>query len=350
MKYLEYKKYDHATYTLPVWEGDTVYNETVMLVGKREVPLLYSADRIISVRSSDLKKEYTEGVDYTLKDGRLIFSEKSDAPCFTLEEYYPAVPEKGKYLNCNISGREHIFFSEGSTIFERQLHVTYTHSDKWDGFVPSRSEKLERFRQRALNGEELTVLFYGDSITTGLNSSGKVGCEPYAATWCDMLAESMRKAFNNERLNFVNTAVSGKNITWAADKLKERAVDVAPDLMIFAFGMNDGELEADVFIEKLEGVLREFSTACPDCDVAVVSTTLPNKEVKGFWGNQYLFEPKMVELCSGLEHTDVIPMSSMHKALLEKKRFFDMTGNNVNHPNDFLARIYAQTAIKTIIG
>ena len=35
-------------------------------------------------------------------------------------------------------------------------------------------------------------------------------------------------------------------------------------------------------------------------------------------------------------------------ALLEKKRFFDMTGNNVNHPNDFLASVYAQTILKIL--
>ena len=46
----------------------------------------------------------------------------------------------------------------------------------------------------------------------------------------------------------------------------------------------------------------------------------------------------------------IVPVTSMHKSLLEKKRYYDMTGNNVNHPNDFMARIYAQTVNKTILG
>ena len=34
------------------------------------------------------------------------------------------------------------------------------------------------------------------------------------------------------------------------------------------------------------------------------------------------------------------------KEKLYKKRFQDMTSNNTNHPNDFLARIYAQAILE----
>ena len=41
-------------------------------------------------------------------------------------------------------------------------------------------------------------------------------------------------------------------------------------------------------------------------------------------------------------------MTGMHHALLKRKLFRDMTGNNVNHPNDFLARVYAQTILAVL--
>jgi hypothetical protein len=41
-------------------------------------------------------------------------------------------------------------------------------------------------------------------------------------------------------------------------------------------------------------------------------------------------------------------MTEIHQYLLTKKLFRDMTGNNINHPNDFLARAYAQTLLKTM--
>jgi hypothetical protein len=33
-------------------------------------------------------------------------------------------------------------------------------------------------------------------------------------------------------------------------------------------------------------------------------------------------------------------MSSVHRHLLARKEYYHMTGNNINHPNDFLARVY----------
>ena len=43
-------------------------------------------------------------------------------------------------------------------------------------------------------------------------------------------------------------------------------------------------------------------------------------------------------------------VNSVTKAMLETKDFYDFAGNNINHPNDFLHRIYAQTLLQTVIG
>ena len=36
-------------------------------------------------------------------------------------------------------------------------------------------------------------------------------------------------------------------------------------------------------------------------------------------------------------------MTSMHRHLLRRKEYYHATGNNVNHPSDFMARVYAMT-------
>ena len=35
-------------------------------------------------------------------------------------------------------------------------------------------------------------------------------------------------------------------------------------------------------------------------------------------------------------------MTELHRILLSRKAYHHMTGNNINHPSDFLARLYAQ--------
>lgn len=345
-----YCKYDHETYTLPLWEGNVVYNETLLFVGETEAPLLYTVDRVIAVLSSDLKTEYVEGKDYLVKDGKIVLTENTTIPILSLEDYYPIKKPDGKCFASNVAGHKWIMFGEGDTFFSRQIHVTYTHSDSWTGFIPQKSEKFGRFIEKAFRGEEVTVLFFGDSITTGANSSGRIGVEPYADSWPEMVVKSMKKFFGNDKINYINTAVGGKSVEWGIETLKERAIDVNPDLMILGFGMNDGHRNAEAFCGLTEQLLLQFHAACPEADVAVIATMLPHFRVAGVWGNQYSYEEALISLCKKYDYLELIPMTSVHKAVLEKKRYYDMTGNNVNHANDFLARLYAQTINKVILG
>ena len=39
-----------------------------------------------------------------------------------------------------------------------------------------------------------------------------------------------------------------------------------------------------------------------------------------------------------------------HADILTRKRYYDGTSNNVNHPNDFICRLYAQTILYTLCG
>ena len=36
-------------------------------------------------------------------------------------------------------------------------------------------------------------------------------------------------------------------------------------------------------------------------------------------------------------------VTNTHEGVLTRKKFYDFTGNNINHPNDFLNRVYSQT-------
>lgn len=347
---LEYKKYDLNTYTLPIWEGNYVYNETIMFVGETEAPLLYTPDNVISVRSFDLLTEYVLGEDYTVEDGKIKLTPNTRIPSFSVEEFYPAEAVPGKCFASLVEGHPYIFFSEGSTIFQRQIHVTYSHGGKWNGFLPTKSEKFGRFFEKASRGDKVVVLFFGDSITTGANSSGRVGCEPYADTWMEMIVKKMREYFHNDNIEYVNTAVGGTATPWAIEVLQERAIDIAPDLMFLGFGMNDGSRSPEEEDRLMRELIGKFVTACPNCDVAMISPMLPHFRLKGFWGNQPKFEEKFSDICAEYEHIDLIPVTSVHKEILKYKRYYDMTGNNVNHPNDFLARVYAQTALKVLFG
>ena len=311
----------------PLFTGSVMTNETVLFMGTDDAaPLMYRADEILSVTSFDLKTNYVEGVDWTFDAATHTIRPTANTrmPYYTEAEWYP---ESGRFA-CNLSGKSYVFFSEGSVISLHQVCVTYRHSDAWEGPVPrddsaAYAPMLEVFAMRQ-GGK---TLFYGDSITTAANSSGAIGCEPYIPGWPKQVHDGIVEATGNVGLEYVNTAVGGKNTQWGLDNVQERVIAHAPDFVLIAFGMNDTLSAAD-YSAKHEAMVNAIHAALPNAAVMLVSPMVPN-----------------LEATSGFSRIGCANVNTMHAAVLAKKRFRDMTGNNVNHCNDFSARIYRDTIL-----
>ena len=64
--------------------------------------------------------------------------------------------------------------------------------------------------------------------------------------------------------------------------------------------------------------------------------------------NQYNYVVVLNEIAVERENVAVADVATLSFRLLQLKKFRDMSANNINHPNDFLHRVYAQTIVKTI--
>ena len=153
-------------------------------------------------------------------------------------------------------------------------------------------------------------------------------------------------------IRYVNHAVGGTVSEWGTQRLAVDFADEKPDIMFIGFGMNDasGHVEKEAFIANIRKMVDDTRACNPDCEFLLCSTTLPNPMAPTFCWNHEEHEPLLADLCSELGScAALVPMTSVHKALLKKKRFYDMTGNNINHPCDFLARVYAQTILAQLL-
>ncbi|MGM9644370.1 MAG: SGNH/GDSL hydrolase family protein [Eubacteriales bacterium] len=395
-----YDKYDLDTYMRPIWEGGIVHNETVMFVGMDDkAPLLYTPDKIISVRSYDLTIEYIEGVDYKLEDGKLVLLEGTRIPVCPLETYY-SVHNNMPYLSTMYNGVvTQTMFGEGDAMCRWQVAVTYKHSDTWGGAkVQSYRDTYADFIAKLENGEDVTVFFYGDSITTGANASGGIGVGPYTPIWPVMFCQYVAKQYGytvkyvnsysdsmltsgkpaggvmrddsvygtNGVITYVNTAVGG----WSTgqgnsnfDTYVNRYIEeYGCDLFVLAFGMNNGGSTANEVCNLLKSIIDKTVASAPKTDIVLVSTMIPNPEAvrnpnDTFFcnGNQSTFEAEMYVLSSTLKNkfnidVEIAPMTSISSYIHSQKRFRDTTGNNVNHPSDFIVRAYAQSIYQTVFG
>ena len=159
------------------------------------------------------------------------------------------------------------------------------------------------------------------------------------------MQESLQR-HSGARVELINTAVGGMDSHWGMAEAKYQVGQYKPDLAIIAFGMNDRD-EPKQFAQNIRVIMERVLEESPETEFLLCATTVPNAILKHFWTYQSEHGNALRELQGpGIAVAD---FGSMHRCLLEKKRFIDMTGNNVNHPNDFLIRCHAQVVSALLI-
>ena len=98
------------------------------------------------------------------------------------------------------------------------------------------------------------------------------------------------------------------------------------------------------YAQKTERLIDAVRAGCPEAEIVLMATSLPNPLVKTapfyFWAYQDEYADALRKLCGpGIALADI---QGVQKSLMQRKRYIDLTGNLLNHPNDYLARIQAQ--------
>lgn len=337
------------TALIPFWKTKTMYSESVLMISRNgEWPvatLLFAPDKILAVRNSALNIDYKEGTDWEFREGKLRLLKDSRAAYMTDKQLYPdsskdAFPKKGGGL---------IYFREGSFFHNQQLAVTYTHAaDVWNGPVPHfQGRNLAGIMDRLEKRTPLNILLFGDSIAEGANASGENDSPPFLPSWGNLVVDGLRRQYKGN-IKFTNTSVGGKDSRWGMLTVQDRVVAHNPDLVIIAFGMNDGTSRMDPkeYEANIRGIINRVKLNNPKAEYILVATMMPNPESE-FVGTQASFRKVLAKLTRrGIVMVD---MTSVHTELLKYKSYQDMTGNDINHPNDFLIRWYAQQILSLLI-
>lgn len=353
---LKSNKYVWDEYMIPYWDADLIINEAVYPLQNKngtlpDYELMYSADRIISVKSSSLGTEYKEGVDYELVNGKLRILSTGSIPTVNYSRHYYTYSASGTYQMKVANPSMYVRFQEGPSIPNDQIAVTYTHSDEWSGFIPpNQGEALPRTNTKLENGQNLNIVFFGDSITNGGNSSGNINMAPYAEMWTTMFERELKSLYPTATISCENTSVSGGS--WnpeAVDNVRGSIIAKSPDLVVLALGTNDYQFEysASSTYNCVSTVVDSIKSALPNCEIILVAPMLSNPECfRSSLLDEYIagYRKKAAQY-DGVVIADV---NSVHKYLLTKKFYTDLSANNLCHLNDTFARVYAQVLIKTI--
>ena len=231
-----------------------------------------------------------------------------------------------------------------------QVAATYRHSgDAWTGGVPSfAGARLARTVTRLRRREPLAICVTGDSISEGYNASAFVGAAPHQPAYSQLVASALEQRYGS-CVTLRNMASAG----WTSAEGRDAAAAVAqmrPDLVIVAYGMNDaGYMDADEFAANITGLVATVRRTVRDAEFVVVSTMLPHPAWHYPSGLRFpAYRDALEGLCGrGVALADV---TTIWGDVSRRKHTHDLTGNGVNHPNDFGHRLYAQAILSLLIA
>jgi lysophospholipase L1-like esterase len=328
-------------YLIPFWESDTVFNETVLLLSednsKPSGKLLFNPSRIISIRSYNLKTTYSEGADYSLKGNIITKTDGSSIP----------------------SAADTSFSKKDLTWYDLQsewIVVTYVHKDKWKGSIPGYlGSEMPVTINKLLSASSLRIVACGMSITRGMDVSGYHNLPPYMPPYVDLLVRKLKKKYNYNDITLYNAGLPGAKADWAAQYADEYINSFDPDLVIIDFGMNDfWSYSPAQFKNYIETIIQKCRVHNRNVEFLLISNMKfdpdyisPANNYKTFYESNLIgYNTALQSLCStGIINLD---MTTLSDEIYKMKKAKDCLANPL-HPNDYMARWYAQCMAELFI-
>jgi len=302
--------------------------ESVLFLPREDGPeiarLLFQPDTIECLTDATGQKAYAEGQDYTVdaSRGTLVRSRGSAIP--------RAIPQYDQLTHAQL------------------CLVTYTHRDQWPGIVPAfAGSLLHRTIERLTSGQSVTVGVTGDSISEGYDASGYHGVPPHQPPFASIVADSLSQQYGCD-VRLQNLATAGwtaEHAVWDVDRIAAGR----PDLVVLAYGMNDAAYaDTDDFVRNISTAVRAIRNRQPQAEFVLVSPMIPT--VACTWVVHSRFDEYRRALASmSGPGTAVADVTGVWGDMIVRKDARELSGNWLNHPNDFGHRVYAQVILTLLV-
>ncbi|MCX6896795.1 MAG: glycosyl hydrolase, partial [Verrucomicrobia bacterium] len=326
---------DLGQYMQPFWQGKTVYNETVLMFSENGQPaagrLMFNPSRIISVKNYGLTTNYVEGTDYTVERRNLVC-----LPSSRMKQVQATNLIQGE-LNWN-------------KLVGQQIVVTYEHDDGWSGPVQGYvGDNLPNTVKKLRTHAPLTVVAYGDSITHGFAVSRLMNIPPFMPPYPELFVKRLKEIYHDDDIRLFNSAQSGATSDWGARLADRMVASLHPDLVTIAFGQNDfWGITPEKFAGNICDIIQAVRTKNSKVEFLLVSTLRFDPAYTtnlAYWKAVGEYAAKLKSMTGpGIQLVD---MTGISEAVYTLKKPKDCL-NDPLHPNDFLARWYAQSLVAAL--
>ncbi len=330
--------------TPPFWVGNEMPDDPLLFIrpdgaASATAKLLFPADGSLRITSMDGRQVYEPNRDYTWQPGSdtVTLTANTRIPSKTHQEMFPPVDGKDSF-GTTADGKSGVLFGDGRFFYDLHVRASYHHTAKWTGAIPpGPSPNLTRTRAKLAAHESLKIVMLGDSISVGHSASAMFDAAPRLPGYFNRVKTYLGIKFDTE-IDGVNLSLSGRAAAWGESQV-DKVLAEKPDLVLLAFGMNDGESGIE-YLASLDKVIKPVQAAFPNVEFILVSPMTGNPDVKVF-GIPHFKEYRDALLKVQGPGKAVADVTTVWIDLLKQKKFVELSGNGVNHPNDFGHEVYA---------
>jgi hypothetical protein len=237
-----------------------------------------------------------------------------------------------------------VYWGEGSLFHGLQAKATYFHNEEWPTAWQQPTTRLPRTMAKMASGSAVKITVLGDSITAGYNATGfvNVNVSPYQKSWCGLVSEGIARA-KGCAVTLTNKANAGEQTTSGFERLDELNGAEA-DLVMIAYGMNDS---AANLASGLPAIIAGVQSRIANVEILLVTPMCGNPSVSWFPRSLFITQGNSI-LAMEAAGIGVADVGKQWRAIEDRKGFVSMSGNGVNHPNDYGHRLYAKVVLASL--
>jgi lysophospholipase L1-like esterase len=338
----------------PFWNSTVVHRESGVLI--RETPdqpavahLAFPAEEVLSVTTAN--RQHTldvTNVSLTDDHASLLIDDATLKP-IDASAFFPPAGSGTSDKHRTGHPEQNLLYQPGRWFHDRNVEVTYRRASGADATASTPNPvtgELPRTLARLAAGEPLTVGISGDSISTGADASAISKAAPFQPGYPDLITSWLRIHTASE-ITLKNRAVGGWSVANGVEDLPNLLAE-SPHLIIVAYGMNDvGRRDPKWYGERTRAIIEGIRSKLPESEIVLVSPMLGHAEWVHTPREMFpLYRDELIALTGhGIALADV---TAIWQHLLIRKHDLDLTGNGLNHPNDFGHRLYAQAIVQLL--
>ena len=307
--------------------------------------LLFPATSVRRITNLVGDTVYEEGKDYTLSADKTTIQlpPTSRIPYFTSADLYlKAQDPMGISHKAGEPDTWLLWGPKTDPFLQKQCAITYEHEPSlWKGYLPTfAGAVLPKTMAKLKNKEPLTISVSGDSISFGYQSTLSRKLAPNRPGFFPQVAEGLQ-AYYGSPITLKNHAIPGWSATGGLKDLPNLLKD-KPDLVFIAYGMNDiGGNNAPAYGTNVKAIIDQIHQEFPQTEIILLSTSIGNPEWALTPPERFPIYRDQLKALEG-PGCAFVDITAVWEELLKHKTYWDITGNGVNHPNDFGHRIYAE--------